>query len=64
MDEGGKVCVRCAKQAPETESNYTLFGPEHGWRVVRHNPTGGAFSVKWYCAECWRERNEVMKPPM
>jgi hypothetical protein len=52
-----KVCVVCRVEAPETETDYTLIGQKHAWRLERQNDAGGRFEVAWYCPRCWRQRS-------
>jgi len=52
------TCVDCAADAPETETNYTLISSTFGWRLARRRLPGGAVSVEWRCAACWRNHKD------
>jgi hypothetical protein len=49
-----ETCVDCKKQSPETETNYTLIGSRHGWRLSREKLPDGKVLVEWRCADCWK----------
>jgi hypothetical protein len=49
-----QICVDCRKESPETETNYTLIGSRHGWRLTRRAGTDGERVMEWRCPECWR----------
>jgi hypothetical protein len=38
---------------PETETNYTLIGEKHRWRLVLEEGEGGQKVRKWWCPTCW-----------
>jgi hypothetical protein len=48
------LCVDCKARAPETTTNYTLIGSQHGWRVSRKRRPDGTVLVEWRCATCWK----------
>ena len=48
-----RVCADCRKQAPETETSYTLIDAKHGWRNIRRKMPDGQYSIEWRCPECW-----------
>jgi hypothetical protein len=47
--------VTCGKQAPETETNYTLISAQFGWRLTRYKRADGTLVLEWRCPTCWRE---------
>jgi hypothetical protein len=48
-------CATCGKQAPETETNYTLISAQFGWRLSRYKKDDGSIALEWRCPNCWRE---------
>jgi len=50
-----QTCVTCGKQAPETETNYTLISAQFGWRLTRYKRADGSLVLEWRCPVCWRE---------
>jgi hypothetical protein len=50
-----QTCVACGKQAPETETNYTLISAQFGWRLTRYKRDDGTLVLEWRCPSCWRE---------
>ena len=50
-----QTCVACGKQAPETETNYTLISAQFGWRLTRYKRDDGTLVLEWRCPNCWRE---------
>jgi DNA-directed RNA polymerase subunit RPC12/RpoP len=50
-----QTCVTCGKQAPETETNYTLISAQFGWRLTRYKRPDGTLVLEWRCPNCWRE---------
>jgi DNA-directed RNA polymerase subunit RPC12/RpoP len=50
-----QTCVTCGKQAPETETNYTLISAQFGWRLTRYKRPDGTLVLEWRCPTCWRE---------
>jgi hypothetical protein len=48
-----ETCVRCGKEAPETDTNYTLISARFGWRLSRATQQDGSVSLEWRCPECW-----------
>jgi len=50
-----QTCVTCGKQAPETETNYTLISAQFGWRLTRYKRADGSLVLEWRCPNCWRE---------
>jgi hypothetical protein len=59
VSESSEVCVDCGKNAPETDTNYTLISPQYGWRLSRKKHADGTYEIEWRCRECWRARKEV-----
>jgi len=61
-----QTCVTCGKQAPETETNYTLISAQFGWRLTRYKRADGTLVLEWRCPTCWREfkrsRNGAASP--
>jgi len=49
-----QICVGCQAQSPETETNYTLIGSQHGWRLIRTPQPNGTMLVEWRCPVCWK----------
>lgn len=49
-----QVCVDCGLLSPETETNYTLIGAQHGWRLTRRYEPDGTAVAEWRCPSCWR----------
>jgi hypothetical protein len=47
--------VTCGKQAPETETNYTLISAQFGWRLTRYKRADGTLVLEWRCPNCWKE---------
>jgi len=47
--------VTCGKQAPETETNYTLISAQFGWRLTRYKRGDGTLVLEWRCPNCWKE---------
>ena len=47
--------MTCGKQAPETETNYTLISAQFGWRLTRYKRADGTLVLEWRCPNCWRE---------
>ena len=58
-------CAACGKQAPETETNYTLISAQFGWRLSRYKKDDGSIVLEWRCPSCWREfkRGHTQAPP-
>jgi hypothetical protein len=52
-------CVDCKTRAPETATNYTLIGSQHGWRVTRTRRPDGSVLVEWRCASCWKAHKQA-----
>jgi DNA-directed RNA polymerase subunit RPC12/RpoP len=50
-----QTCVTCGKQAPETETNYTLISAQFGWRLTRYKRADGTLVLEWRCPNCWKE---------
>jgi hypothetical protein len=50
-----ETCADCGKEAPQTETNYTLISAQFGWRLTRSKGPSGELVVAWRCPECWRE---------
>ncbi|MGH7440861.1 MAG: hypothetical protein ACRENE_34725, partial [Polyangiaceae bacterium] len=48
-------CADCGKEAPQTETNYTLISAQFGWRLTRSKAPDGSILAQWRCASCWRE---------
>lgn len=53
-----RICGDCGKQAPETETGYTLINAKHGWRNTRHKDGSGQYVIEWRCPDCWRASKE------
>jgi hypothetical protein len=49
-----QICVGCQAQSPETETNYTLIGSQHGWRLIRTRAPDGTVVAEWRCPGCWK----------
>jgi len=49
-----QICVGCQAQSPETETNYTLIGSQHGWRLIRSRTPDGTVVAEWRCPGCWK----------
>jgi len=47
--------VTCGKQAPDTETNYTLISAQFGWRLTRYKRADGTLVLEWRCPNCWKE---------
>lgn len=52
---GGRTCVRCRAQAPETQTEYTLIGEKHAWRCAKAAGPDGTATLEWYCPKCWKK---------
>jgi hypothetical protein len=50
-----ETCADCGKEAPQTETNYTLISAQFGWRLTRSKGPTGELVVEWRCPSCWRE---------
>jgi hypothetical protein len=50
-----QTCVGCGKNAPETDTNYTLISAQFGWRLTRVKRTDGSVALEWRCPTCWRD---------
>jgi hypothetical protein len=50
-----ETCADCGKEAPQTETNYTLISAQFGWRLTRSKTPSGDLLVEWRCPSCWRE---------
>ena len=55
-------CAACGKQAPETETNYTLISAQFGWRLSRYKKDDGSIVLEWRCPNCWREFKRAHAP--
>ena len=53
-------CDRCGLTAPETETNYTLIGAKHSWRMVVSETPDGKKTPIWYCPKCWEKRKTIL----
>src|SRR5579872_3339909 len=49
-----QTCVDCGILSPETDTNYTLIGSRHGWRLTRRIESDGSAVAEWRCPPCWR----------
>jgi DNA-directed RNA polymerase subunit RPC12/RpoP len=58
-----QTCVTCGKQAPETETNYTLISAQFGWRLTRYKRADGTLVLEWRCPNCWREFKRSRSAP-
>ncbi|MGH7270395.1 MAG: hypothetical protein ACREJ3_08185 [Polyangiaceae bacterium] len=67
---GHQVCVNCQKNAPETDTNYTLISAQFGWRLTRSIDPDGTIVLEWRCPTCWQDYKRkrtvqsVPPPPM
>jgi hypothetical protein len=50
-----EICVNCRKRSPVAETDYTLIGPKHGWRLTRSKQADGSLRLDWRCPTCWLE---------
>jgi hypothetical protein len=55
FDTGRESCVDCKKDAPETDSNYTLISQQYGWRLTRSKSSTGRNIHVWRCPECYEK---------
>jgi hypothetical protein len=62
--ESRNHCVGCGTSSPATETNYTLIGPQYGWRVSRSVDPKGRKIAEWHCPKCWARRRSTIPPPM
>ncbi len=53
-----KFCIDCGAAAPKTETNYTLVGSRHGWRVSIVTDATGRKSSVLRCPSCWAKFRE------
>jgi hypothetical protein len=51
-----KVCGQCGVEAPDTQTDYTLIGRKHAWRLEGQTDAQGRFLLTWHCPDCWREK--------
>jgi len=51
-------CSKCGISPPETETNYTLISPKHGWRLERSLDSEGNKAMLWFCPRCWTKKRE------
>ena len=51
-------CVGCSKLSPEVESEFTLVGPQVGWRISRTQSSDGKYLIEWRCPDCWKRFRE------
>ncbi len=56
-------CVGCAKLSPEVESEFTLVGPQVGWRISRTQSDDGLYVIEWRCPDCWKRFREQKASP-
>lgn len=56
------TCSDCGMRSPATETNYTLIGARHGWRVTLAKDTGGPRSMEWRCPKCWERHKQSSGP--
>ncbi len=52
----GRYCGACGAVAPKTDTDYTLIGAAHGWRLLRSVGTDGSLRMSWRCATCFAKR--------
>jgi hypothetical protein len=57
-----QTCVGCGKNAPETDTNYTLISAQFGWRLTRVKRADGTVVLEWRCPTCWREYKKTRAP--
>jgi hypothetical protein len=50
-------CVDCGRSPPPTDTNYTLIGARHGWRLKRAESDGRTV-MAWYCPSCWQAQRK------
>lgn len=50
-------CVDCGSLSPATETNFTLIGSNHGWRLTM-TMVGGRKVPVWRCPRCWKKHKE------
>src|SRR5258708_30871392 len=48
-----ETCADCGKEAPQTETNYTLISAQFGWRLTRSTDASGGVLVEWRGPGCW-----------
>jgi hypothetical protein len=58
-----QTCVDCRARSPETETNYTLIGSKHGWRLTKRRDKHGTVLIEWRCPKCWRAYKAVNGVP-
>jgi hypothetical protein len=55
---GSETCSVCGKQAPSTETHYTLLSSAHGWRKTIERSADGRRIELWTCKECWEGKHK------
>lgn len=51
-------CSVCGKQAPSTETHYTLLSSAHGWRKTIQRSADGRRVEHWTCKDCWEGKQK------
>lgn len=49
-------CDQCGVVSPPTETNFTLIGSKHAWRMLLGKGADGKKQPLWYCPKCWEKR--------
>jgi hypothetical protein len=52
------LCSVCGKQAPTTETHYTLLSSAYGWRKALQRAADGSRLEVWTCKECWEGKHK------
>ncbi len=55
-----QTCDRCGLTSPPTETNYTLIGQKHAWRMLVLETANGSKTPVWYCPKCWEKRKTIL----
>jgi hypothetical protein len=58
-----ETCIACHKQAPQTETDYTLISAQFGWRLTRSYGEDGSIRLEWRCPTCWAEYKRANHAP-
>jgi hypothetical protein len=61
MQDEKPKCTGCGAFPPETNTNYTLIGDKHRWRLVLEEDGAGQRVRRWWCPPCWARHREAMK---
>jgi hypothetical protein len=57
-----ETCIDCKKEAPQTDTNYTLISQQHAWRLTRSKTSTGRTIHEWRCPECYEKFRPRRKP--